>query len=189
MGLLVVSQTGKDPLARLVKTSLEETDGKIDKAVQIATGHLLRGLRSPHAEAVEKLVREALRARMAAEHGIDRAVFIHNAIDPTNPVSRSRRAVAVPNRRSNAALQAEIEDTLNMRISGDIKLCDATRNDLFRSAELDEKVSTTRLTNARWKRSLGRKLAVGKTVGECGITGIEVRKLIREAGARLEEAA
>ena len=188
MPSLAVRQSGKDPLAEVVKAALKRTDGKLDKAVQIAADRLLSGLISPHADSIAKLVSEALRARMSAEHGADRAIALHNARDPANAISRaSKRPVAVPFRRSNAELQAEIDETLDMRILGDVKLRDATRNDLFKSAEMDEKVSRTRAANAKWKRKLGMRLRGGQSIGEAGISGLEVRRYIRETGGTFEE--
>jgi hypothetical protein len=177
-------------LTKLIKQAMLAADGGIERAAATVTEFLCSGMVSPHAKDITRLVNEALKARIAAEHGADRNIILNNARDPSNPVSLvTRRPIPIAGRRSNSELQNEIDATLDIRILGDTKLRDATRTDLFRSAEQDEKTAKTRVANAVWKRELGRQLKPGKTVGQCGFTGLAIRKIIRGHGGNLSVAA
>jgi hypothetical protein len=72
---------------------------------------------------------------------------------------KRKKPVPIPGRVSNSELQAEIDATLDIRILGDTKLRNATRTDLFRSAEQDEKAAKILLAEAISKRELGRRIA------------------------------
>lgn len=177
-------------LAKLVKQAMASADGKIERAASIVTEHLCNGMVSQHAVDITKLVREAVKARIAAEHGADRNIVLNNARNLSNaPISLvTRKLVPIPGRMSNSDIQELIDATLDIRILGDTKLRNATRTDLFRSAEQDEKTAKTRNANAVWKRELGKQLKPGKTVEQSGFTGTAIRRIIRGHGGKLMAA-
>lgn len=164
-------------------------DGGIERAASSVTSYLCEDM-TFHARDIAKLVNEAVKARICAEHGVERNIILNNARDPSSPVSLvTRRPIPIAGRRSNSELQAEIDATLDIRILGDTKLRNCTRTDLFRSAEQDEKTAKTRVANAVWKRELGKQLKPGKTVEQSGFTGTSIRKIIRGHGGSLRMAA
>lgn len=167
-------------LAKLIRQAMQTADGKIERAASIVTEHLCSDMKR-NSEDIAKLVKEAVKSRIAAEHGAERNVLINNARDLSNkPISLvTRKPVPIPGRMSNSAIQELIDSTLDMRILGDKKLRHCTRTDLYRAAKQDETTAKTRQENATWKRALGDQLKPGKTVEECGLTGMAVRRIIR----------
>lgn len=177
-------------LAKLIKQAMVAADGKIERAASSVTSFLCGGMKSPHTEHITRLVNEAVKARISAEHGADRNIILNNTRNPSRPVSlTTRRPIPIVGRRSNSELQDEIDATLDIRILGDVKLRNATRTDLFRSAEQDEKTAKTRNANAVWKRELGKQLKPGKTVEQSGFTGTAIRRIISGRNGKLMAAA